>query len=206
MSAPHRIGKWNPELQCNLLETHVRIEDSTVFMRLAHGSCVDMDGAISLAKRLHHGVLTVMTFQCGAETGGPDIADTAYHRKTSDDPWVCFPHMTMRERLSAEAITDVMRLWSAPSNPMPNGLKLWDAADLIGAPIDRKGWIVGMLRSAANILETNLDGGRNGSVSWRVADAGLELRRIIEDSGQTHVPGIHEPTGMGAMLPKKVAT
>lgn len=188
-------------LGCRLLESHVDAEGKTVYLRLPHGSCVDMGGAIQLATRLHADVLSVVTLQIGEGPNDPDIIDTSYARKTVEDAWVCYPHTHMRKITSAEAIRRVMSLWSKPSEAAPNRLKFWDAADLLKAPSDRRSWVVGMLRSAADILEKNPDGSVYGSVAWRLADAGLELRRIIEASGNMDVPAVHKPTGKGAFLP-----
>lgn len=61
--------------------------------------------------------------------------------------------------------------------------------------------IAGELRAAAGILENNLNGGRDGSASWRVADAGLQLRKLMEASKAKGEQGFDEVTGMGALLP-----
>lgn len=67
---------------------------------------------------------------------------------------------------------------------------------------DSKKQIMDKLKSAITILEE--DGyGRIDSVAWRVADAGLILRELIDALGTQDVPGVHLPTGMGATLPEK---
>lgn len=42
---------------------------------------------------------------------------------------------------------------------------------------------------------------RMDSACWRLADAGLRLRAIVEASTWTEVGGVHRPTGLGAVLP-----
>lgn len=70
-------------------------------------------------------------------------------------------------------------------------------------------YIADQLEAAARILRhDNYNNGRLDSVAWRVADAGLILRCLMEDksSGWSKVPGVQGincPTGMGAMLPQK---
>jgi hypothetical protein len=69
--------------------------------------------------------------------------------------------------------------------------------------------IAGLLENAAGILRRHPRGERDDSVAWRVADAGLLLRSLMETPkrGWSKVPGVQGvncPTGMGAMLPPKV--
>jgi len=80
-------------------------------------------------------------------------------------------------------------------------LKLISAAELMNMKFNRRETIAAELESAARILRENARGERDGSVAWRVADAGLMLRRLIEANGDTDVQGVDVPTGMGAMLP-----
>jgi hypothetical protein len=39
------------------------------------------------------------------------------------------------------------------------------------------------------------------NAAWRIADAGLLLRRSLEDSGHENLIGLDRPTGRGAVLP-----
>lgn len=70
--------------------------------------------------------------------------------------------------------------------------------------------IADLLQSAADIMRRNKNGSRDDSVAWRVADAGLLLRLLMEEPGSgwtkvKDVGGINRPTGFGAMLPAKPA-
>lgn len=42
---------------------------------------------------------------------------------------------------------------------------------------------------------------RVDSACWRLADAGMRLRALVEASTWTDVGGVHRPTGIGAVLP-----
>ena len=58
------------------------------------------------------------------------------------------------------------------------------------------------LKSAITILEE--DGpDRIGSVCWRVADAGLMLRELVEMLGGKDIDGFDHPTGMKAILQER---
>jgi hypothetical protein len=63
--------------------------------------------------------------------------------------------------------------------------------------------IAGQLEAAARILRGPDWQDRLDSVSWRVADCGLDLRRLIEREwpGVTDIPGVDVATGLGALLP-----
>ena len=80
-------------------------------------------------------------------------------------------------------------------------IKVYSAQELLKIEFTSRDVIAAELESAARILRENQDGSRDDSAAWRVADAGLELRRLIEKTGAADVPGVHEPTGMGAFLP-----
>ena len=70
-------------------------------------------------------------------------------------------------------------------------------------PQDRAKQIASYLRVCATILENDSDD-RYDSVAWRLADAGLLMRRLIEDTWGEHTKNcvaINEPTGRGAVLP-----
>lgn len=67
---------------------------------------------------------------------------------------------------------------------------------------DSKKQVIDKLKSAITILDEG-DDSRIDSVAWRVADAGLILRELIDALGAQDVPGVHLPTGMGAVLPEK---
>ena len=45
-------------------------------------------------------------------------------------------------------------------------------------------------------------GHRDDSAAWRVADAGLLLRELMEEDNN-NLPGLDKPTGRGALLPTK---
>lgn len=68
-------------------------------------------------------------------------------------------------------------------------------------PPNPREFAAALLGSAASILRGNPGGERDDSAVWRVADAGLVLRGLIEESGAIGVAGVDEPTGMGARLP-----
>lgn len=57
--------------------------------------------------------------------------------------------------------------------------------------------IENLLHSALACLQTK---GGEGSMAWRLADAGLLLRKVLEAQGKQGV-GITDPTGRGALLP-----
>lgn len=59
------------------------------------------------------------------------------------------------------------------------------------------------LETAARLLRRHPDGRRDDSICWRVADAGLALRHLLEAEGCTDTGGLDRPTGMGALLPSK---
>lgn len=69
------------------------------------------------------------------------------------------------------------------------------------------GRITGTLESVVSILRAGKENPATEaleSAAWRLADAGLRLRNVIEsDPGWHDVAGVHFPTGMGAMLPQK---
>jgi len=73
------------------------------------------------------------------------------------------------------------------------------AADELPLPTMRD-VIAAQLETAARLIR---EGGRDDSAAWRLADAGLEFRRLIERKGEIDVIGVHHPTGMGATLPKE---
>jgi len=79
--------------------------------------------------------------------------------------------------------------------------KVISAAEFLEMKFTQREYIAAELEDAANILKMNPRGGRDDSASWRIADAGLMLRRLIEQSGDKDVQGVDVPTGMGAMLP-----
>lgn len=79
-------------------------------------------------------------------------------------------------------------------------LKTFTVVDLLAASPSMRDVIAAQLETAARIIR---EGGRDDSAAWRLADAGLEFRRLIERSGEAGVIGVHYPTGMGAMLPKE---
>lgn len=83
-------------------------------------------------------------------------------------------------------------------------MKRIKVSDLLKNDPNPVGYIAALLRSAADILEKSKIPDRLDSVAWRVADAGLDLRRLIESFGMLNVPGIHEETGKGALLPDSV--
>lgn len=78
------------------------------------------------------------------------------------------------------------------------------AAELMKTEISERELIANLLETAARILRSNPQGDHDGSAAWRIADAGLMLRREIEFSGWTDVCGVDSPTGMGAILPIEV--
>jgi hypothetical protein len=81
-------------------------------------------------------------------------------------------------------------------------LKTIDMRKLIDGPFPtRRELVAEQLETAAKILRGNPDGARDDSACWRIADCGLELRKMLESRGWTGVVGLDEPTGMGAMLP-----
>lgn len=79
-------------------------------------------------------------------------------------------------------------------------LKILTAAELLDTPITARACIASQLETAARLIR---EGGRDDSAAWRLADAGLEFRKMIERKGETDVIGVHHPTGMGALLPTK---
>ena len=63
--------------------------------------------------------------------------------------------------------------------------------------------IIGNLETTIVMLKDSCDDNLD-SATWRVADAGLLLRELVESGGEyKNVQGVHEPTGMGAILPVK---
>ena len=66
--------------------------------------------------------------------------------------------------------------------------------------INPRDLIATQLETAARLIR---DGDRDESAAWRLADAGLEFRRLIERNGERDVIGVHSPTGMGATLPRE---
>ena len=92
------------------------------------------------------------------------------------------------------------------SNEFP--FKVLSDADLLDVEYTKRDELEGLLEGAVRILKHHKDDSRLDSVAWRLADAGLLLRRIMEgeSSGWSKVKGvqgIHCPTGMGATLPEK---
>jgi hypothetical protein len=78
-----------------------------------------------------------------------------------------------------------------------------DAGELLSQPAaPARALIAEELETAARILRANPGGERDDSAAWRVADAGLKLRRKVERSGIKDVPGVDMPTRMGALLPE----
>lgn len=65
--------------------------------------------------------------------------------------------------------------------------------------------IAALLRDAARMLDRHPAGGRDGGAAWRVADAGLMLRGVIEAEGTGDGGGIGTThrTGLGALLPRE---
>ena len=61
--------------------------------------------------------------------------------------------------------------------------------------------IVSLLRVAADVLERG--NGEDERAAWRVADAGLRLRRHLETLGLDHIIGLNSATGLGAVLPQE---
>lgn len=75
------------------------------------------------------------------------------------------------------------------------------ATEMAALPTARK-HIAERLRMAAQLIETE-DRINDRRAAWRVADAGLLLRRLMERDGplEPQALGINVPTGMGALLP-----
>ncbi len=66
--------------------------------------------------------------------------------------------------------------------------------------IDARSEIAHLLRVAARQVETTTHN-RLDSAAWRVADASLRLRRLIlAEMPDDLVDGVHERTGLGALL------
>lgn len=66
--------------------------------------------------------------------------------------------------------------------------------------------IADLLECAARIMRQHPKGERDDSVSWRVADAGMLLRALMEEpnSGWAgDAAGVSRPTGLGALLPQR---
>lgn len=81
-----------------------------------------------------------------------------------------------------------------------NRLQELTAARLFSGPPDMRNVIAGRLEAAARILRSRRTG-HIDSAAWRIADAGADLRALIAEEGEQDVPGVHYPTGMGALLP-----
>ncbi len=63
--------------------------------------------------------------------------------------------------------------------------------------------IAAELEAAASILRMDTNGNRYDSAAWRVADAGLKLRILMEQEGWQDAMGLNKPTGFGAKLPSR---
>lgn len=85
---------------------------------------------------------------------------------------------------------------------MTNRFLLLTPIQLSELEVTKRQEISGLLRAAANILETSPSGSRDDSAAWRIADAGLMLRELMLKGGYTEKE-LSEPTGLGAFLPKK---
>jgi hypothetical protein len=74
--------------------------------------------------------------------------------------------------------------------------------DAVVPPDDRL-VVADLLETSAGIIRDYPEGMRDGSVAWRVADAGLLLRRAIEKKHTTgtEIEGFNCRTGLGALLP-----
>jgi hypothetical protein len=73
--------------------------------------------------------------------------------------------------------------------------KFMQAAEFCNQPIGDE--IPELLRYAAELIEA----GNLSSACWRLADAGLMLRRRMLRKGYSKAEGLDQPTGRGAMLP-----
>ncbi len=73
--------------------------------------------------------------------------------------------------------------------------KFTQAAEFCNQPFGDE--IPELLRYAAELIEA----GNLGSACWRLADAGLLLRRRMLRKGFRKAEGLDQPTGRGAMLP-----
>lgn len=79
-------------------------------------------------------------------------------------------------------------------------LKTIAAVELIETSPTARACIATQLETAARLIR---EGGRDDSAAWRLADAGLEFRRLMERNGERGIVGVHFPTGMGAILPRE---
>ena len=79
-------------------------------------------------------------------------------------------------------------------------LKTITAAELLETSPTARACIASQLETAARMIR---DGNRDESAAWRLADAGLEFRRLMERNGERGIVGVHFATGMGAILPRE---
>ncbi|MDA8120243.1 MAG: hypothetical protein M0Z85_09460 [Gammaproteobacteria bacterium] len=109
------------------------------------------------------------------------------------------------ERLAAciAAILEALPEHPPECSENPLGKRVDLLAAFKGPPPSDRELIGGLLQSAGQIMQENQDGSRDGSVAWRLADAGLLLRRVLEADQSCDVAGFDIFTGRGALLPSE---